>query len=248
MDFKSYLKNELDVRIARNPKYSLRAFAKQLQIEPSSLSKLLRGERKFSEQMVIRLCDALNLPDTQIKIFLDMPQIDHSIPINQVEREYTFVHLEVETGVWFHFAILELMNLTFFKHDIYWIAKTLDISSDQTEIALKRLQMVNLLKFENGTFTKTAPPEHGECFVSKRDPRGMAQLILKAEESLEGTDKRDRIISGNICCIDTSRLEEARNKIREFRREMSMFLSEGNKDAVYHLGIQLYPLSNKEVN
>ena len=150
MRLKEYLKKELAQRIERNPSYSLRGMAKNLQIEPSSLSKLINGKRPFSQQMIIRLCDALKLPEAQTMKFISLEESKPDIPINQVEREYKFVHLEVDTGAWYHFAILELMNLSFFKHEIDWVANTLELSREQAQIAIKRLQMVNLLREENG--------------------------------------------------------------------------------------------------
>ncbi len=57
--YRKYLKNELVRRIGINPRYSLRAFAKALQIDPSGLSKILANKRnltfKAAEKLVLRL-------------------------------------------------------------------------------------------------------------------------------------------------------------------------------------------------
>lgn len=42
------LKRELDVRKLRNPRYSLRAFARALNVHPSALSRVLRGSQPLS--------------------------------------------------------------------------------------------------------------------------------------------------------------------------------------------------------
>jgi len=251
MDFRNYLNNELQNRTKKNSNYSLRSFARDLNIEPSSLSKLLRGKRTFSKQMIIRLSDALKIKDELILDFIDSKDVNNTIALNVVEKEYKFINLEIETGAWYHFAILELMNLSFFKSDLHWIANTLDITIANVAVALKRLEMVNLIYDDNGTFKKSTNerPSSGEHFISKRDREGMVELINKAAHSVNNTDTSERIISGNIFSIDSSKLDEARNKIREFRREFSSYFSKGEKDRIYHLGVQLIPLSksnNKE--
>src|SRR5262245_217495 len=42
------LKQELERRVAQNPAYSLRAFAKQLKMSPGALSEVLKGQRAIS--------------------------------------------------------------------------------------------------------------------------------------------------------------------------------------------------------
>jgi hypothetical protein len=49
------LEAELTRRRARNPRYSLRAFAKSLALDHSTLSQLLRGERNLTPRMAERL-------------------------------------------------------------------------------------------------------------------------------------------------------------------------------------------------
>lgn len=56
-----FLCAELKRRVDKNSAYSLRAFAKNLQIEPSLLSKILSGKHNLSHAMLLRLCEKLHL-------------------------------------------------------------------------------------------------------------------------------------------------------------------------------------------
>ena len=49
-DLGALLKQELSSRQAKNPQYSLRAFARFLNVDPSYLSKVLHGSRCFSDK------------------------------------------------------------------------------------------------------------------------------------------------------------------------------------------------------
>src|SRR5438270_13729730 len=59
--FRLHLQEELLRRCRSNPGYSLRAFARALQVNPASLSRMLRGERVISEEMKERLAIRLGL-------------------------------------------------------------------------------------------------------------------------------------------------------------------------------------------
>src|SRR3984957_9168996 len=54
-DFRMILQRELLLRCERNPQYSLRSFAKSLQIDPSTLSQILRGKRSITASLLQKL-------------------------------------------------------------------------------------------------------------------------------------------------------------------------------------------------
>lgn len=68
-DFRQYLMQELVRRSRVNPKYSLRAFARSLEIEPSFLSKLLSQKRSMTSSTVKRLAPRLALSPEQVERF-----------------------------------------------------------------------------------------------------------------------------------------------------------------------------------
>ena len=47
-DYREFLRRELTRRVQRNPAYSLRAFARDIRVSPSTLSEALRGRFDFS--------------------------------------------------------------------------------------------------------------------------------------------------------------------------------------------------------
>lgn len=65
-DFRQYLREELARRCQKNTQFSLRGFARMLEIEPSSLSKLLNGKRRITEAMLQRLAQKLQIPGAEL--------------------------------------------------------------------------------------------------------------------------------------------------------------------------------------
>ena len=70
--FRQMLQEELAKRCARNPRYSLRAFARYLALDHSTLSQLLRGRRRFTARTVERIGKRLALSPEVITQFVDL--------------------------------------------------------------------------------------------------------------------------------------------------------------------------------
>ena len=51
-DFRLYLQNEFVRRANKNPSYSLRSFARSLEVNDSTLSKLLSGKNEYHKKKV----------------------------------------------------------------------------------------------------------------------------------------------------------------------------------------------------
>lgn len=64
------LQSTLERRAQANPRYSLRAFARDLQMDPSVLSKILLGNRGISSGNLVKLCKGLGYSDEQTQVYL----------------------------------------------------------------------------------------------------------------------------------------------------------------------------------
>src|SRR5688500_6790024 len=65
-----YLQSELVRRCKENPRYSLRAFARSLQMDFSTLSKILQGHRKLGPKATSRLDQKLGLRPDEVRSLL----------------------------------------------------------------------------------------------------------------------------------------------------------------------------------
>ena len=122
-DFRVFLRMELARRCARNPSYSLRAFARHLAVDHSTLSQWLRGRRALSTRTIERLGAQLRVPARRLRVFVDRCGGDGP-----------------------EFAILDLAQAEAFRPDSRWIARELGITVDETNVALQRLLRLDLLR------------------------------------------------------------------------------------------------------
>ncbi len=62
MDLRATVRDEYERRRARNPRYSLRAFARSLGTHRSTLARILDRRRGLTERAALALCARLGLP------------------------------------------------------------------------------------------------------------------------------------------------------------------------------------------
>lgn len=64
------LKNELTQRISRNPNYSLRAFARDLELSPSFLSEVINSRKRLSHRTATKIGQRLAFTEHELSRFL----------------------------------------------------------------------------------------------------------------------------------------------------------------------------------
>ncbi|MGC4051744.1 MAG: TIGR02147 family protein [Paludibaculum sp.] len=238
LDFRLFLQQELARRCARNPQYSLRAFANFLGIDHSTLSQLLRGRRTFSKTAIHRLATRLGVDSETRARFVPQPA--------RLDDEAS--KLTGETAClladWQHYAILELLHLDSFRPDSRWIARVLGISVDEVNIALQRLLRLGLLRMEPTGWIDTVGPSVANegAFTQAAVERLVAEVRrLAAPETPDG---RWREFSSTTLAIQREQLPALRALLDRFRQDLhSLFEDAGERDDVYRLDISLWPVT-----
>lgn len=232
---KKHLTSEFERRCQQNSRYSLRAFARSLSVDSSYLSKILSGKRKLSRHALSKLAERIHLPAELMQSVKKPTQTD------------SFTSLEVEhfrlIANWYHYAILEMTRLSDFRPDPKWISAYLGINQAEALAAIERLKECGLLevtasghwKILNNTTT-----QHPFTHLAFRQLQ--RQILEQAIGALENVPIEERDQSSITMCIDKKRIARAKQKIKNFRRELMSYLEGGeNKDAVYQLSISLFP-------
>lgn len=70
-DFRQYLEDELARRSQNSPRYSLRAFARHLDVDSSFLSKILNGKRTVTLRTIRMFGERLNMPTEEMQLFAE---------------------------------------------------------------------------------------------------------------------------------------------------------------------------------
>lgn len=242
--FRFLLQAEFMRRCEAIPGFSLRAFARQLSCDPTALSKYLSGKRKFTRKTIEKFSAKLQLKPSQT---LDLLGESEQPKENYVQiEEDTF---EVISN-WYYLAILELTHIKSFKPDQQWVAKMLDLTPVQVNIAVETLVRVGLLeitpeglwidRYENFTARKTN-------YTNAAMRKMQRQVLEKALHALENIPVEHRSQTTMTLSVDSALLDEAKERISQFKKEMTAFLSgKGNEDSVFELTVSLFPVTKME--
>jgi hypothetical protein len=117
--FRAVLTAELDRRRTANPRYSLRSFARDLSVDHSTLSQILRGKRRITGRNVRAIGRRLRLAAPQIA---------------------ELCALENEA------AVLATLDRPNFKADSRWVATMAGIPIDEVNVTLQRLLRKRIVK------------------------------------------------------------------------------------------------------
>lgn len=243
------IKEGLSVKQRNNTRYSLRAYARDIGVHPSTLSQVIKGKRDLPYKNAKGVIEKLNLDPREKRLFMES-LLKTKIKLDQItinENEEQFILDESYHKIiseWEHYAVLELFHISGFNAKVGEISNRIDISENRAEIVLNNLLKSGLLKESDGKLIRT---EYGlrttEDVKSQALKKSHLEALELGKNKLEEIEVDLRDFSSMTVALDINKVLEAKVIIREFRQKMSKLLREGNKTDVYQLAIQFYPLT-----
>jgi uncharacterized protein (TIGR02147 family) len=241
--FRLYLQSELARRCGRNAQYSLRAFALHLGVDHSTLSQWLRGRRPITPRSIETIGAKLNLTAEVVQQYIERSGRDDGPAISADVLTGDTMSVIAD---WFHFAILELTRLEEFRCDSRWIARVLDISVDEVNLAVQRLIRLGLLDMESADRwvdrSGDARVDLGSLSSGTLE-RQQEQTRRLSAASIRSVPVTLRDHSSITLAINSARLPRAVELIARFRQQLIELLPEGGSDDVYQLEIALFPVT-----
>lgn len=244
--------NELKRRQTVNPSYSLRAYAKHLNISASVLSRIINRKTPMTIKIL-----------KKIAISLDITEEDYAYHENEIirrkesqAREESYLpdcrQLEPEElrliQDWYHFAILEVVTLECFHPTEKWISQKLSIPERDAEMALQKLVTLGLLtQNKNNSYDKTS---NFISWVNSEETKEaisnhQKQVLKRAIQAIDQINISKRDQSALTISVDSSLLPEIKIKIKKMRRCLANYIIKNskNKDQVYELSVTFFPWS-----
>lgn len=260
--YKQFIEREFETRLRKNPSYSLRAFARDIGMQASKLSEVLRGIRGLSKLTAQKIIKEIKLSEDEGVLFLnlvDLHQKKNKLLQRQAEEKlrslgsmdgYGELNLERFKIIsdWYHLSILELTSLEVFESNPSWIAGRLGISTKEASSAIERLLDFGLLeRKEDGSLHQTHINLATPSGIPSREIREHhSQILMKADEALEKVDMVERDFSAITLAFNTDQMEEVRAELKNIRRLLGQKIQDKpNKNRIYCLAMQFFPLDNK---
>ncbi len=258
------LRDALTERTERNPRFSLRAFAQSLKLDAGTFSQMLSGKRFPSTKLALKIFESLNFSPEERRDFLQSlaeakskaglkrisPDL-RTLLATQANEPSRATDLSIDLfktiGDWYHFAILELPFTQNFNSDPQIIAQALGISTAEAHSAVQRLLALELLEVVDGNLKRchaqlTSADRHLTTAAHRKRQK---QVLQKSLQSLECDPIEERNHTAMTFAIDSRKIPEAKKRIEAFMAEMTEFLEEGQRDRVFEMTVNLFPLQKK---
>ena len=252
-DFRLFLQTLYSQKTESNRRYSLRAFANYLDLDPGSLSEILKGNRPVTRKTIVKIGNRIGLSPDRISDFRPTRELEFETDEKTKNIEWQRIEIDEFAFIseWQYFAILNLSFVEGFQTEPSWIAKRLGISVTQVNIAIERLQRLNLLNIDDDGNWSISGGGYIDSITKGKSSPAVRKLqlqhleIAKSKIETVPADKRDN--TGVSFPIDLQDLPEAKKLISKFRNEMVSLISKGKqKTDVYQLSIAFFPLNERE--
>ncbi len=260
---KDFMEAVLAEKQRLNPKFSIRAWSRQLGFQnPSILSRVLKGDRNLSLELSTKISHHLGLNHEQKRYFeiLSLLSGAKSIPEKQIytdilesiKPDMTFSSLTLDQFMmiaeWYHLAILEMTNLKDFKNDANWISDKLNkaITPTQVNDALRRLLRLNLLTETKNNHLKRNPKGQlkvGDKTKSAAIQKFHIQMIEKALASIREQSLDQRNIRGLTLSLQKKDLTRAREIIQRAYQALAKLTAQEDGDETYQVNTQIFQLT-----
>lgn len=241
------IQREFIERCRKNSAYSLRAFAKYLEIDQSFLSKILKGQRSVTKDLAEAVGPKLGLKTSQVKALFSAGAASMPGFLSLTDDEFELL------SEWHHFAIIELSKTSGFDPDPQKIANRIGIHVEEVREALERLQRLNFIQISDAGIKLLAPNNTWTNTKKSSAARKKFQraLIEKSLFAIDHVPFEFRENGSLTVAVDTDRLPEFKEKLKEVRRELSAFFqaeSDKKLKEVYQLTFAFFPLTKIENN
>lgn len=234
-NFKSYrsvLKFEYESRKIKDPAYSLRTYARDLELKVSQLSEILSKKKGLSPKRARKVGQRLAFRDEKLTWFLSLVEAEHSrspLVRKQAKKKVALYHNGVRSQelqidslpfdfYWYHLAIRRMTLLADFNSEPEWIAKHLNVSVAEVRQACKDLLHAGLIKKNtNGNLIHVENVYLSRQAMNDKARTGVCRSMLqKSFESYSKPRENRRHHGNHIFTISRELLPEMMDLIRDF--------------------------------
>jgi uncharacterized protein (TIGR02147 family) len=266
-DYRAILREGYGARKQKKRGFSYQSWAKQLGLRsPATLAMILNGQRHPGDDLVRRLAEDLQLSASESRYFEDLVALqknrgkDIQATVALVERirkrrkqtGFRFVEFETLESVsnWHYVAIREMVSLSDFKEDPFWICGRLHfkITPKEAALAIKRLLSLKLLKRENGRLVACdAEVDIGADIKSLAVQKLHQQALDHSREVLGKLPPKEREFQLTSLVMDSADLEECKRWIRKFHDDFCDRFERRGGDHLFQLHLSFYPMTREVV-
>jgi uncharacterized protein (TIGR02147 family) len=238
--FRDLLKNHYAKLKSRNPNFSLRSYAKKLQISSGALTEVFKGTRQISPTLARKLVARLALEPSELSEF------ENTIANTEGTRQLVPEAAHELVSDWRYFAILCLFELDKPIKTVGQASRRLGLSEDEVQDCFDYLVAHGILNLVGDSYvhaglqwaTHDNVPSTG---LRKVHREGFSQ----ASRALETVEIDQRDVFALTFAGGAEQMKIAKQEIRAFCDRLERLMTRGEVDTVYKVAVQLFPIDER---
>ena len=246
------LRELYELKRSQKPGYTLRAFAKYIGISPTALSQIFLGKRPLTLKTAAKVADRCLLSSGERRSWMAC-LVENQMQPNEFTSKQIQSHIALDSNhywilsEWYYYAILALCEMKGHSSSPVWLSKMLGISQKQARHAVLSLIRAGFVKRQGIGLCRLVPP----IFISspKTDAaiKGSHQNNLAlASRVLETSKPEQRYFQTYTMLANSKSIEKAKRLVEKFKDDLAAILETGERDQVYTLAVQLFPISKNK--
>ena len=261
------LKTEFANRQSGNSSYSLRAFARDINIAAPRLSMILNKKKGLSVNKASDIIINFSWAVEDKEAFVNFVQATHgrskkdrllakeSIK-DQLQKRTRSIEKFVEDNFFkqiaepIHYLIIEALKLNDISPSVEGLNLVINYPKVKIEEAILRLESLGLLEIDNNTIrVREYIINSGGKVLSMALRKHHSIQLQSAIKAINEQDVNTRTLSSLTVAVPKELVPEISQRINEFRREINEYIinhENQEKTDVYCLSTQFFRLTNKE--
>lgn len=237
----AWLLKQYQIRQKSNPRYSKRAFAKLLDIPSGRLSEYLEGRRRITTKTAEKIAASLKLTTEEEK------KLKESILSQKAKVKKQLIPTE-------HYEFLSdpLVYAVLTSFDLHpdgvtraHIAKLLKKTPQQVNAIVDRLFSMNYLRQAEGEKLKrSSEPLMTQPIPNQLIRNGHKKRLQDVIERIDEVSSDIRFVTSITIPFNGKKYKKILELIEKFKDQVDKVATSGNRNHIYNLNIQLFPMSD----
>lgn len=237
--YREILKDIFVQRVSNNPSYSLRAFARDLDLSVSYLSEVLTSKKILKATYIDQIILKLNLDENSATIFKESCIFENQgkSSLKEISKE-DFNDINDPLV----FALLSTFFLEDFVNDIDWISEKLRISQEKCHQLINALVEKDILDIKDGQITRKSLNYIVKNFSNPEKLREFHQKCLfQIDQSLTNMPSEKIHLNHLSFAINPDKISTFREKTDKYLDEIEKLMETGPQKDLYSLAVYLTP-------
>jgi uncharacterized protein (TIGR02147 family) len=252
-DYRDILNNLLVERKEKNSNYSLRALARDLELNQGVLSQIIKGARQLAPEKAIEMVEKLNLNEKDKATFLEtvyenyaslnsLSKNKNTSPRKTLELKKDLEQQMIEK--WEYYAILNVLKIDRFKNTLEYITSRLNLEQEQVKKYLDHLvELGHVFEKSDIYFRSIGSITTTFDIPSDSIKKSHLDVLDLAKKKIYEVPVDYREYFAQTLPISPVKFRMAKRLIREFILKLDEVLDDENASEVYQLNLQFFPLT-----